>query len=659
MDPFETATPTTAEDPAHMNEIVFLDVESDYEERKPNRWSKRNTPKSTPYALNSLLNTDMKATGFPTQVSGDEPPMAVSQRALQCEMESRATTGESPGSSPGAVAYDLQIQHPMVHPRQPPHYDDGSQEPISPSINTVCTLFSSEQASHLYAKSHQHPSVPFSGHHLERQLPLHYTPTPSMIEHSTFSPIDASFDDMPPIAEGISFSNLLKQLDHSSFGSEEMENSTEMHHEIMQPMPVSLPRLNLTGTSFDTHLDTAARCGVRCTSEEVYNIESDTQPSGTEQQMQHSLGFVSYAPAFEPLSWSSSSVPLSVESYQSQSPWTTTTSCSSTTGTGMSQEYGSLSSADSSAVSYQQGAYSQGPDFSERLILAQHEGYGFGTNESTTSSAVSGSTLSASMPTKAANNAPHSSMVSVLNPTLFPRIPRISVRNRKKDVASQKRSPTTRVNAPGTKGFEGSEQSSSLEFSKRETSLSRTDSPFPSFASSVGTTGGDDGYFNDADSDLLVYPIGSPSDLDLMANTSATSSISAHRAINTRKRKRSPSSIASDPSNPNGFPCSACKITFARSRDLTRHFRLHTGERPYECYGCGQRFFRVDARKRHLLNSAKKAHQLQPYYRYGPDGLATSKGTSCKELHDRQVEMIKAHDQNGPRSKRRDVELFP
>jgi uncharacterized Zn-finger protein len=47
------------------------------------------------------------------------------------------------------------------------------------------------------------------------------------------------------------------------------------------------------------------------------------------------------------------------------------------------------------------------------------------------------------------------------------------------------------------------------------------------------------------------------------------------------------------------FPCSKCTCTFARARDLTRHFRLHTGERPYECLGCGERFIRVDARKRH------------------------------------------------------------
>ncbi|PVF95963.1 hypothetical protein CPB86DRAFT_665069, partial [Serendipita vermifera] len=45
--------------------------------------------------------------------------------------------------------------------------------------------------------------------------------------------------------------------------------------------------------------------------------------------------------------------------------------------------------------------------------------------------------------------------------------------------------------------------------------------------------------------------------------------------------------------------CPQCQCTFARARDLTRHYRLHTGERPYECRGCGERFSRSDARKRH------------------------------------------------------------
>lgn len=45
--------------------------------------------------------------------------------------------------------------------------------------------------------------------------------------------------------------------------------------------------------------------------------------------------------------------------------------------------------------------------------------------------------------------------------------------------------------------------------------------------------------------------------------------------------------------------CNQCSCTFARARDLKRHYRLHTGEKPYQCLGCSEGFIRVDARKRH------------------------------------------------------------
>ncbi|GAA6035335.1 hypothetical protein JCM8097_008820 [Rhodosporidiobolus ruineniae] len=51
---------------------------------------------------------------------------------------------------------------------------------------------------------------------------------------------------------------------------------------------------------------------------------------------------------------------------------------------------------------------------------------------------------------------------------------------------------------------------------------------------------------------------------------------------------------------PKRFPCGSCSARFARRNDLTRHERIHTGEEPFECrLGCGTRFRRSDARKRH------------------------------------------------------------
>lgn len=52
------------------------------------------------------------------------------------------------------------------------------------------------------------------------------------------------------------------------------------------------------------------------------------------------------------------------------------------------------------------------------------------------------------------------------------------------------------------------------------------------------------------------------------------------------------------------FQCRICMRSFSRSDHLTTHIRTHTGEKPFACAECGRKFARSDERKRHA-----KVHQ--------------------------------------------------
>ncbi len=54
------------------------------------------------------------------------------------------------------------------------------------------------------------------------------------------------------------------------------------------------------------------------------------------------------------------------------------------------------------------------------------------------------------------------------------------------------------------------------------------------------------------------------------------------------------------------FQCHICLRCFSRSDHLTTHIRTHTGEKPFACEVCGRRFARSDERKRH-----KKVHEKE------------------------------------------------